>query len=87
VSSKPTPAGARRALALIDEIAANDIVIEEHIKSVAILRTAEERADRLSRELAELLRSMDVESVGNAGYGGRTGWLLTEVVRLARSKS
>jgi hypothetical protein len=87
LSSKPHQAGARRALALIDEIAANDTVIDERRKSVAILRTAEERADQLGRELADLLRSMDVESVGNAGYGGRTAWLLTEVVRLVRGQS
>lgn len=87
VSGKPSPVGARRALSLIDEIAANNAVIEEHRASVAILRTAEDQRGRLQSELSELLRSMDVESEGNAGYGSRTGWLLAEMIRLARGGS
>lgn len=84
MSGKPHPAGARRALALIDLLDANARVIEEHEKSVATLRTAKEERGRLSGELHELLRTMDVESTGNFGYEGRTAWLLAEVVRLAR---
>lgn len=87
MSGKPSPAGARRALALIDEIAASGRVIMELRQSVEILKTAEQDYARLSHELHGLLRTMDVEDVGNTGYERRTAWLLMEVVRLARGES
>lgn len=84
MSGKPYPAGATRAIALIDRIAQADRLIAELEPAVGLLRTATAERARAWTELTELLRRMDVESVGNAGYEGRTAWLLAEVVRQLR---
>ena len=62
-----------------------DIEIGELTRSVAQLKAAQDARASLRRELESLLRAMDTHTAGNAGWEGRIGWLLAEVVKVAES--
>jgi hypothetical protein len=91
MSSRPSPAGAAKAIELIDQVAAlNDEearlqrtidAVQPHVERLQKVRV--ERAG-CARQLGEHLRSMDVDSPGNCGWEGRFAWLLGEVLRQAR---
>lgn len=85
MSSKPYPEGATKTLEVVRRINTIASELPELIAAANRLKQLQEERGILSRELKELLDSMDCDRPGNFGWEGRFGWLIAEVVRQADS--
>lgn len=88
MSGKPHPDGVKRAIELLDQIAAADSELPEVL---SLIERSHERAKELKsnralawEEYSELMHDMDVSSEGNYGFEQRAGWFLAEMRRQLR---
>lgn len=85
MSGKPYPEGVSevmKALARLDELnVAIDALHPAAVKACADLKAAQEEHTKLDRSVQDALDSMDLQSQGNMGFGGRMGWFLAEMRR------
>lgn len=90
MSSKPSPGGVEKLIALIDRISDLNREAAELRPKVQRLREVEEATAKAAHELNELYKSMDVElpTNGPANYGneGRFTWFIAELMRQVRSQ-
>lgn len=81
MSSKPHSEGAKRLIEIVREdrkLRREALALGKAIKR---LKEVEDQLHALNKEFVDLLVSMDCESTGNAGWQGRTGWLIGEIIR------
>jgi hypothetical protein len=79
MSGKPYPEGVSKIIEALEELEKVNKHITYLTPLVDELKGAKARRNDLSVEVANLLSSMDLESQGNFGFGGRMGWFVEEM--------
>jgi hypothetical protein len=87
MSGKPYPEGVSKIIEALEKLEGLQLRITELTPLVAELEEATARRQALSIELAALLASMDLESQGNFGFGGRMGWFVAEMRKQLLAKA
>lgn len=86
MSGKPSPDGVAETIALLEKVAGLDREIEAIVRQLPRLALAKSERETAFRELVEKVDGMDVAQRGNAGWEGRMGWFLGELLRQVSAK-
>lgn len=81
MSTVPHPEGVAEILKLLRSVEVLQAEAAELRPKIERLKVVEERIREDCERLGPLMRSMDVETPGNGGWGSRFGWLLAEMRR------
>ncbi len=87
MSSKPSEQGVEELRKLLKNLRELGAEITDLREKTARLKAAEEAYGRNYHAVCELLKKMDTDNTGNAGWQGRLVWLLGELYRQALTES
>lgn len=87
MSGKPYPEGVVKVAKLLERHEALSAEIEVLRPKVQRFGEARTELSAVDNQLREALQYMDLETQGNSGFGGRMGWFLLAMRRIARGET